>query len=504
MAKKKKKNKEKKKKLNKVSVLGPESVTDLHVEKIQYLANQLTNVTTYKDIGNSFFALDQLKKEIGPVLAEKGSEYLYQVDKSFGMFGVTDLFGYRPQGTQFWNLFPNPFGIFGYLAENYWPVQVCRFAYFREILSDGYYKVGNAANFDKAQRIMDSFGISDLRPILADYLKIFGNFWLWPKNNLLGGLKDLKILLPHYLRPLMTPDGQKIMGWEYQVGFGTVQFGINEILHQVYRRSMRHYDIGNPILGSLLVDIEADIQGSMYNNMVMQKGGLYGLAVLMDNPKGPTVPGVNGLTMARQVEAELRANHSGARSGFETIVLSGAKDVKSLGSLKDMDGAFHKTSDKVAKQVAHVLGVPHEELGIVTNANQQYHAARLQDYNAVLFDKAIEEVVSVVDKFINTRLLPLMGITDVQIRACKRYNSLTRTATQSLLDLASIENFMSHDQALVEILKLPPKGGKDGSQPLRKLPNISVTSEDVPPAKPIALPADEVADLYNPEGRDDE
>lgn len=469
-------------------------ITDIPIEKVKFLADRLTNITSYKDIGDTFYAFDQLKKELQPVLETKGSGYIYEVDKSFGLFGVTDLFGFRPQGTTFWNIFPNPFGIFGYLAENYWPVQVCRFAYYREILSDGWYLVGDSDKVEKAKKLLHTFNITELRAMLADYLKIYGNFWIWPKNNLLGGLKDLKVLLPHYLRPLLTPDGRKIIGWEYQIGFSTMIFKRDEILHQVYRRSMRHYDIGNPPLGSCLIGIEAAIQGEMFNNMVMQKGGLYGLAVLLESPKGPTVPGVNGLTMARQVEAELRANHSGARAGYETIVLSGASDVKQLSPLKDMDGAFHKISEQVAKNVAHVMGVPHEELGIVSNAQQQYHAAKLYDAQAKNFDKSIEEVVSIVDKFLNEQLFPLMGIKDVQIRAKKRYNSLTRTVSQTILDFGQIDGFMSIDEARVGIAELPPLGGKEGKRPLRKLPNISVSSEELPPEKPLPPPVS--GDIY--------
>lgn len=461
-------------------------------------------LSTYKDPQTAFKLINQFKNEAASFtktyVEGKG---LQQQNKYFGMFGLGDLYGFRAQGSNFWQLFPNPFGIFAFLAENHWAVWCCREEFSREIASDGYYLVGNEKNFEKAKKVCKEFRIDELRLELVDHLKIYGNFWVWPRNNMLGGLKDLKILLPQYLEPRFSPDGQRVVQWIYYVGFVAYIFEVDQLKHCVYRRSMRHYDLGNAPLATLLTDLEADLQASMYNNMVFQKGGLIGMAILMDNNKSTTgIPGANSMALARQMENELRANHSGARAGFDTVVLTGARDIKQMNNLADLDGAFHKTSDKAAKQVAHVMGVPHERLGIITNANQQYHAASLADEAADIFDKAIYQVVKIVDNFINSEILPRAGIKDVQIRARDRFNSFTMNMAKSLVDIGKLDGFMSVDEARTEIAKLPPLGGTAGKKPLRVLPNISVASEILPPATPMKLPVGEEAIIDTPIDQD--
>jgi len=319
---------------------------------------------------------------------------------------------------------------------------------------------------------------------------------------MIGGVGRFELLEPQYILPKVGTDGRTIVGYWYQwSATKQIFFPVNKLMHGIYRRSHRHRQLGMPPLGCLLTCIEGDMQADMYNMMVFNKGGLFGYAVLMDAPKNGRMPGQNNL--ARQVQEELRSNHAGARSGFDGVVLEGAKDIKQLNHLEALDGAFHKGSDKAAKQVAHVQGVPHERLGIVTNANEQYHAARLEDGSALQFDKSMNEALLPVDQFLNTVFLPAIGINDVKIQAKKRYNALTRTATQSLLDLGSLDGVMSIDEGRTEILKLPPFGGEEGKKPLRKLPNISVSSEIVPPINDVPIPMQDIINNQNEAGTSD-
>lgn len=501
MAKKKKKKKEKQlqeeKQLQVEVVATPEGKA---AERIQSLATQLSSLATYKDPARVFSLTKQFRSDVAAFTDKylKGNDNLEQVNKYFGMFGLGDLFGFRPQGTNFWQLFPNPFGIFAYLAENHWAVWCCREEFTREIASDGYYFVGNEANFKKAQKVMHEFELEEKRIEWADHCKTYGNFWVWPKFTKMGALKELKTLLPQYLEPRFSADGQRVIQWCYYVGFVSYLFDADQLWHEVYRKSMRHYDLGNPPLATLLTDLEADIQASMYNNMVFQKGGLIGLAILMEANNKNGIPGTNTMQLGRQIEDELRANHSGARAGYDTIVLSGAKDIKQLNKLADMDGAFHKGSDKCSKQVAHVMGVPHERLGIVTNSSEQYHAASLEDQAALRFDQSIYQVIRVPDKFINTKIFPACGINDVQIRARERYNAFTEKMAIAIAHLGKLDGLMSVDEARVDIMHLPPLGGKEGKMPLRVIPNVTATIEGLPPIKPISVPVTESTLLNTP------
>lgn len=422
--------------------------------KLQYITGRLNNIGTYKDPTHAFFLLNELKNTLGSAINSKSFKD-EATAKSFGMIGVTDVFGYRPQGTQFWNLFPNPFGIFSFLAENHWAVRCCRSEYFKEVLADGYQLIGPKASKERVQRILDNMDFDMKRMEWVDHCKIFGNFWVLPDKNGLGGLKGFKTLLPQYIRPILSVDAQRVLGWEYQLGYGFLRFDKKDLLHQIYRPSMRHYQIGSPALGALLQELEADIQAGMYNNLVFQKGGLLGMAILLNDPKGPTVGG--GLSaFAKSLQMEMNANHSGARAGFDTVVLENTKDVKVLNDLGNMDGAFHKTSEKVAKQVCRVLDIPYARVQDNSNSKKIYDAAKLQDQDAELFDKAVNEVVNVVDRFINTVLFPMMGIKDVKIRARRRFNTFTAAAAKAGVDISMIFGAMTLDEMREEIWKLPP------------------------------------------------
>lgn len=492
MSKKKKKDKKEKK----LKALAQPFNTET-TEKIKSLGRYLSDVSSYSDVGMAFRALDMLKSEVEPVLQSKGIAGLQSIDKNtFNMFGVNDPFGYKPQGSTFYSMFPNPFGIYAYLADNYAPIRICRNEYKKEIISDGFYLVGDKAKFDSTMETLKNYEIEKLIVRMCDHLNVYGNFWIWPIKNLLGGIKEFRLLEPQFLRPIMANNRREIIGWEYEIGMGFIRFGMDDLIQGIQDPSMACAQLGSPRLGALLVDIEADIQASMFNNTVFQKGGLIGIAIMMDPPNKGSVPGAGGANnYAALMEAKLNANKAGARSGYGYGVFEGPNiKVEKLHDLKTMDGAFRSTNERVKKDVALLMGVPVARVGVMLNTSGVYSPVGLEDAAQLQWDKSVSEVVADAHKTANEKLLPLLKITDVYIKQHKRYNALTRTATQSILDLSQVDSLMSIDEARVQILKRPPLGGKEGAMPLRRIPNVSATSETVPTVRPVPIPAEEQND----------
>jgi hypothetical protein len=227
--------------------------------------------------------------------------------------------------------------------------------------------------------------------------------------------------------------------------------------------------------------------------MVFQKGGLIGLAIIMDNQQR-AIPGVNSMALGKQIEAELRANHSGARAGYETVVLSGVKDVKQLNNLSHMQPAFLKGSDKVTKSVYITLGVPYTRGGVVSDSSQQYHPAALEDDKALQFNKSISEVLRPVDKFLNNKFIPALGVKDVQIRARERMDFFTQNIGNLLVQLGKLDGFITKNEGR-SIAHLSMLQGKEGNMPLRVLPNMSVTSDIIPPPKAVPISDNENEDM---------
>lgn len=458
MAKKKKKNKLKEKKKSPViEVVASPSLEPHQLNRARSIAQRLQNTSTYSDVNQTFSLIKEFEQELAPHLDSGHGE---MTKKYFTSMGVSDPWGYRPQGSGLAQVFPNPFQIFAFLAENHHYILDCRNVFWREILSDGYRLEGNQKNFDKVKEICRFLNMKRLRAQIADHLKVYGNCFVEPIKNGLKGIKNFKLLLPSFIRPIPTVDGQNIKYWQYQKGPVWVTYDKKSLLVAQFRPAMRQYDLSNPVLGSVLIDIEADMAASMYNNVVFQKGGLIGLAVILNSETNGRRP-QNHTAYAEFLQAEMNSQNAGARAGFQTVVFENTKDVKPLNDLASLDGAFHKTSDKCGKQIAHVLGVPHEMIGIITNANQQYHPAALRDYAQDQFDKSMDELTDVVDTFINTKILPMFGVRDVIIKAMPRRNANTRIASQALADLASITDLISINEGRVNYLGLAPVANGD-------------------------------------------
>lgn len=483
MSKKKKKKeagaskKEKKVKKNIVEV-APEKVhlpladllglEGIKKDKVNYLTGRLSDIGAYRDPGHAFNLVRELETELAPMI--KDGSFDQAIRKDFGYAGINNLFSFRPQGSSFYNIFPNAFGIFSFLANNHWAVLDCRNILYREIYADSYvFEGGTKEEQDYARQVCKQLNMRRLRCEIADQLKLFGMCFFAPIRNGLKGLKNVKPLLPAYLRPIPTRDGQDIKEWQYQKGAWYVTYGKDQLLTAQFRRSQMNYGLGEAPLGAALLDIEADLQASMYNNVLFQKGGLLGIAVLLEKGSTHNRAGAGPSAYAQYLQATLNANNSGARSGFETVVFENTKSIEVLNDLSSLDGAFHKSSDKCSKQIAHCWGVPHEMIGIVTNANQQYHAASMMDYSAKQLDKTIQEVTAIGDDFVNTKIFPACGVSpNVTIKAVPRNNSVTRTATQSGVDLGSLVGVVTINEYRSAYLGLPPLG-PEGDVALTKL-----------------------------------
>ena len=455
------------KKLKKQSVQAPVSfarsigIADpLKAGTIDGLLASLSNVETYKDPGASSFVLNQLQKELDG--AEYiGKDYMGGGAGPWSMLGVPDVFGFKGFSSQFNNIFGGSvYAPFAWISENYSYMVDCLNIFEREILNDSYLLEGGTKQEQNyARKVFAQLNMKRLRCDIAKSYKTYGGVWFEPIRNGLKGIKKLKPILPSYIRPIPTFDGQNIKQWQVQKGPYYKLYGRDDLLHGIYHRSAKNYDIGVPPLGAVLVDIESDIAASDFGCAMMQKGGLFGVAVLLESQQGARGKGPSAY--AQYLQAALQSNHSGNRSAYETVVFENAKDVKVMNKLTDMVQPFQNAGDTSGKRTAHVQGIPHEMLGIITNANQQYHPSSLLDYSMKQLDKTIAELLDAVDTFINNVLLPLLGIKNVRIVASPRYNSVTATAAQALANLAKIQDFCSINEGRTLFVGLPAIEGGD-------------------------------------------
>lgn len=434
----------------------------IQAQKVDYLFNTLSHAETFKDPVSSSSLIMELNKELN------SAEFTGK-DYAWSYLGVPDVFGFRGFSSQFTQIMGSGFSVFRWISENYWPVLDCINILWREILADGYRLEGGSKEEQaRAREVCKALNMKRLRCQIAADLKIYGNSFFKPIRNGLKGIKEVKPLLPSYIRPIPTYDGMHIKEWQVQEGAYYRIYQRDDLMYCQFRRSGKNYDIGSPPLGAVLVDIEGDVSASEFNCALFQKGGLYGIAVLLESQQGGS-RGKGPSAYAQYMQANLQSNHSGNRSAYESVVFEGAKDVKVLNKLSEMDAPFMRSSDSTAKKSAHAFGIPHEMIGIITNANQQYHPSSFLDYNMKQLDKTIAELLDVVDTFINTKLFPMLGIKNVRIVASPRYSSVTRVATQAGLDLGSLYGVVSVDEYRRDYLGRGPLPNGEGLKMLQKV-----------------------------------
>lgn len=425
--------------------------------RLNSLFNSLTNLNTYKDVGEASMLAQEFQKELGEQFVQKDL-----IGTGWSYYGVPDIFGFRGFSSQFNAVFGNVFGVFAWISENYWPVLDCMNILNREILSDGYrLEGGTKEEQQKAKEVCTKLNMKRLRCQIAQHLKCYGNVFFQPVRNGLKGIKELKPLLPAYIRPIPTYDGQHIQSWQVQQGAYYRVFDRDELIYTQFRPSARNYDIGSPPLGAVLVDIEADVSASDFSCALMQKGGLYGIAVLLEGAQQGQARGKGPSAYAQYLHAALTSNHSGNRSAYETVVFENAKDVKVMNKLSELDSPFQRQGDMSAKKTAHALGIPHEMIGIITNANQQYHPSSLLDYSMKQLDKTIAEVLDITDTLINSKIFPMFGVKNVRLVASPRYNSVTAVAAKAGADLGNLVDTISINEFRVNYLGLHPVDGGD-------------------------------------------
>lgn len=454
-------SKKKHKKLQKDTNLTPvvTEVVSPEKEEINQLIQHLYKTQTYSDVVNCFNLMSVTSEKFKDAIS-KGLLTSKDVSKTFSMVGLGDVFGYRPGGVQLFNLFPNPFGVFTYIAENFGPVKVCRDIIRTEVYDDGFFLEGDSS--PEVIRRIEQFNIYDLILDILDNADVVGNVWIKKPKSILGGIKNLELVLPHTVSPLLSKDKESVVGWQITNGFSQKIYTKNDLLHFKYK-SLRHKDLGIPPMSSILVNIEAGMKAEQLNLNVFDKMGLVGLVFLVENldRQGSGI-GESSFSrkFARELQDELNSNASGVSSAFGSLALAGVKDVKKVGELSTLDGAFHKTSDLVRADVSRVWGVPVERLSMVRSDSQQYHAARLEDTANSNFDKTVRRRVDSVLYFANKEIMPLIGLPNTKIRAKGRHSATTRVGTQAGGDLSNIfigdVGVMTVDEYRTQILKIGP------------------------------------------------
>jgi hypothetical protein len=434
-------------------------------KRVRYLSNKLKELRSITNINEGL----DISQEIVSIYRE------YSETKSFkrrtkgatSLINYSDLYGYKPAMSKIYGLFAsNPFGAYAFVARHHPVVRSCLDVILNEISNDGVVLISEKGTTKKrlkeVWRKLKNNGIFRLRLNICKHLKLYGNCWMLPQTNGLGGKGDIMLLSPTRILPDIDPATDEIRGWLYRPGPGGSIFLAYDKVWHLRLESMDDYrPLGDPPLGPALIIIETSMNAISFNNQVFQKGGLMGIIIALKTHE--TIDPYDedeDQDAVDEMTEKIETQFSGGKTGQSTFIGEGIENVYNVNPIGKLDGSHQMTMYEAAKTIAVCLGMPPEKIAVSRSSTLQYIPSLVEDSVNTQFDKMLNSLTQYVDDFINEKIIKeRYGITDVILQAGGRYGSLTKNAADVIKTLADSGPVITINEALEKILgwePLPP------------------------------------------------
>lgn len=439
---------------------------DKRDEVLQKFEN-LRDPARLADVNQSFKDIEFLHRAYENVLDPRPADGINNAEKAFApiSIGLTSL-GYDAAGSVLRRLYPHPFMMFAFIGDNYGPAWKAVAAVVEEVSRDGWVLIANDGVSKKqvkaAYQLMKDYDIDNLRLTLVRDLRVFGNAFVLRDSNVLGGTTGLTHLLPERILPAWDRDEDKILGWLYLSGDKKIALPMKKVDH-LMTYSNRSNVMGTPALASVVTQIEADLHAGVYNNTLMQKGGLLQALVSLDKIESTLINDKAYLQLAQAMQKYFDKRFSGIRSGGSLAFSPNIKNVYQLNKIAEMDGAYKTLSEKAEHATCSALGVPPERIGL-SRTSQYQNNSLIDDSVTLSFDNSLYFLLKIVDKYINDVVLPQhLGITNIKLHAKGEFSSISKTAAEFAKYVSEIgAPSMSVDEFRVRVLHWEPIGGTLG------------------------------------------
>lgn len=188
--------------------------------------------------------------------------------------------------------------------------------------------------------------------------------------------KELYILNPTRMNPLVDLKSGLLKGYEYRNGLEKVVFPVDPLTGQADVLMLKHFNPTNQWRGSAPTetaarDIDTDNEGTTWNMKLLQNAARPGLIVMFSEQ-------VLTDELYAQLKADLKANHAGGANAGESLILHGQKPSVERYGFTPIDMDFVEGGREKARRIALAFGVPPMLLGIPgDNTYSNYEAAML-------------------------------------------------------------------------------------------------------------------------------
>lgn len=496
----KKKNKKKGKKPLKVPKLLS-IVPEQDQPRVLSAFQDLQDISKIADVESAFKTIDYLHKTYTSVMP---SQIDRTIEKNYAPIAMgTTAIGFDAAGSVLRRLYPHPFQMFAFIADNYWPARACRWAVIDEVNRDGWVLVAKE-NIPKYQikaayNVLKDIDIDEKRLRLIDTLGTFGNAWVLNTKNAFGGFQELECLLPERMVPDWDRFQDKVTQWIYLQGTRKIVFNLDEVDH-IKNITPRSNVMGNPCLAPVVVDVEAAMHSSVYNNTLMQKGGLIQAVIALGKMETSSINDKTSIQTALAMQKYLDKRFSGVRAGGGLAVIPNVENIHILNKIQEMDTAFKNQNNLAELRVCSSYGVPPERI-FKPRGSQYRNTVEIADSTALAFDNRIFYLVKKIDEYINTKIIQeYLGIRGIRLQQRGEFNSLTKTVAEVAAALAQAKaGLMSVDEFRVRLLHFEPFGGELGRVLIGSMVEDPVTGQLMLPT--ILAPENPDVEFINAAGK---
>lgn len=380
--------------------------------------------------------------------------------------------GYQAGGSILKKIMPNDFTRQAFLAEAYWACRKSRNELIVQKARDGYNLTTTEGSVSKKQiklinNVLIDLGVPKKRLSMSDTLLWCGTQVMNNSYNRQGGLLYLNPLLMANIAPRWDATGQNILGWDCDLGNGNKQQFIPIDDTDVIKTfNARSHVLGVSCLASVEVDIEAALQGSIYNNNVMAKGGLLSVIVRMKNAlDGTIVNDRNSFKLADELTKWLERRFGGIRGAGQLAFIPGTDGVDVLNKVSEMDGAWGKLDASVGTKVSLLHGLSPERIGLPMTS-QYENKMMITNTMALSFDNNSWYYQSEVDNYITEEVIKNgLGIDNVRLESAGKFSSISLVAAEVGDLIANMGvDIVTVDEFRVDYLHVNPVGGELGKK----------------------------------------
>lgn len=381
-----------------------------------------------------------------------------------------NLAGYSPGGSILKKIYPMEFALHCFINEAYWAAAKSRRELWVEMHRDDYILAASDSVPKKTIKlingVLEDLNVRYMRNKLRDNLLINGNCLLQNKRNRFGGLLELNPLLMERVEPAYDRSGEVLVGWHYWSN-GRPNFLPYDQVDHIKTYNARSNVLGMPALASCIVDVEASLQAAIYNNNVMQKGGLLSVVFRLKSGQDSGVPIADKLqlNLADEFTKWLERRFGGIRNSGQMAFIPMIEGVDILNKIGEMDSAWSNLDESTAIKVCGLLGLFPERIGL-TRTSQYENKQLVDDGMSLSMDNNNYYVTDLVDEYLTRIIIKEgLGIDNVAIQASGEFSAITKTASDVGLAISQMgADVMTVDQFRVEIMHIDPLGGELGQK----------------------------------------